>query len=60
MITSIGEFIEIPAGNWSASLCTENGVNCILLVDEAQEPLLLKALNGQLYIKLLEPVEGQQ
>lgn len=60
MITALGEFIEIPKGNWSASLCTENGVNAILLVDDAQEPLLLKALNGQLYVKLLEPVEGDQ
>lgn len=60
MITALGEFVEIPAGNWSASLCVEDGVNAILLVDDAQEPLLLKALNGQLYIKLLEPAEGDQ
>lgn len=59
MITALGEFVEIPAGNWSASLCVENGVNAILLVDDAQEPLLLKAISGQLYIKRLEPASAE-
>jgi hypothetical protein len=37
-----------------------NDYSTELLADDAQEPLLLKALNGQLYIKRLEPLEGDQ
>ena len=33
--------------------------NVFLLVDDAQEPLLLKAISGQLYIKRLEPASAE-
>ena len=52
-IRTMGEFVDLPPGEWAACLVVDDGTNCILLVDDNQEPLLLKAIGGQLYLKAI-------